>query len=499
MPRTAVTVRGDPRVHLRWPRLLGTLLLLLGFASLVAPPSRAQDNAGPVFVVQIHGPIDLGLAPYLSRVLDQAEREQARAVVLEIDTPGGRLDAVLQMRDAILGSPVRTIAFVNRTAFSAGALVAIAAQEVYLAPGGVMGAATPVTGTGEMADEKVISAVRKTFKSTAELRGRDPRIAEAMVDPSIEIEGLVGRGQLLTLTTTEALARGYADGVAGDRRVLLQAAGLAGAAVQATSPSPAEEVVRFLTGPAIASLLISAGFLLIMADLLGGGIGLAGGAGLGLLAIFFWGHMLAGLAGWEGVGLVLLGLVLLGLEAFVIPGFGVAGILGLLAVVAGLFLSLIGGEIVTDDDLVRAGSTVASALLIMLAGGVLLLRLLPETTKFGGLVLRARLGSPDAPPRLGVKNAHRTGAGRRSGLPTRPTPAGAPAAVEANGASVDSPSLVGASGVALSDLRPGGFARIDGARIDVVTQGDYISAGEPIEVIGDEGYRRVVRRLEHGG
>ena len=485
MPRTAATVSGTSGVYLAWHRWPAALLLLIGLVWCVAPLSRAQDSADRVLLVQIRGEIDLGLAPYLSRVLAQAKQENARAVLLEIDTPGGRLDAALQMRDAILASPVRTIAFVNRNAFSAGALVAIAAHEVYLAPGAVIGAATPVDGTGETADEKQISAVRTTFKSTAEHRGRDPRIAEAMVDPAVEIEGLDTRDQLLTLTTTEAQAWGYADHVTADRQALLQAAGLSGAAVQEASPLLAESVVRFLTSPVIATLLISAGFLLILADLLAGGIGMVSAAGLGLLAIFFWGHMLAGLAGWEGVVLVLLGLVLLGLEVFVIPGFGVAGILGLSALVAGLFLSLIGREIVTNEDLVRAGSTVGFALLIVLVGGVLLLWLLPRTTRFEGLVLSAQLATADARPQL------KRGSGRSSGRPARDAAAG-----EAQQGPAVAASLVGARGMAASDLRPGGIARIKGERVDVVSQGDYISAGEPIIVISDEGYRRVVQRLE---
>jgi membrane-bound serine protease (ClpP class) len=460
--------------------VLGTLLLLLGLLSHLAPVSWAQGGAGSVVVVQIRNEIDLGLAPYLARALEQARRENARAIILDIDTPGGRLDAVFQMRDAILDSPVRTIAFVNRTAFSAGALVAISANEVYLTPGAVIGAATPVTAMGETTDEKAISAVRSTFRATAELRGRDPRIAEAMVDPSIEIEGLVTRDQLLTLTTTEAQARGYADGVTQNYQELLHATGLSGAVVQEISPTLAENIVRFLTSPVIASLLISAGFLLIVADLYAGGIGIAGAAGVGLLGVFFWGHMLAGLAGWEGVVLVLLGLVLLVLEAFVIPGFGVAGILGLLALVAGLFFSLIGGEIVTNEDLVRAGSTVGASLLTMLAGGAVLLWLLPRTGRFNGLILRTRLGVADAP---------RSRRGNRS-------PAVSPSASDTVAA--EKTSLMGARGVAISDLRPGGFARIKGERVDVVTQGDYISAGELVQIIGDEGYRRVVRRLQDG-
>src|SRR5687768_15004588 len=119
MPSNVVTARGNRRGYPRWQRLLGSLLLLIGLASSLASTSRAQESAAQVYVVQIRGEIDLGVAPYLARVLDQAKQDNARAVILEIDTPGGRLDAVLQMRDAILGSPVRTIAFVNRNAFSA--------------------------------------------------------------------------------------------------------------------------------------------------------------------------------------------------------------------------------------------------------------------------------------------------------------------------------------------------------------------------------------------
>jgi membrane-bound serine protease (ClpP class) len=482
MPRTAVTRRGDGSVRARWRRPLGALLLLAGLAASVAPASHAQDTVNPVVVVQVRGEIDLGLAPYLARVLAEAEHEQARAVILEIDTPGGRLDAVLQMRHAIVGSPVRTIAFVDRNAFSAGALLAIAATELYMAPAAVVGAATPVLrGSGEAADEKTISAVRTTFKSTAELRGRDPRVAEAMVDPAVEVPGLVGRGQLLTLTASEAVTWGYAARVVADRAAVIDAAGLSGAVVRETSPALAEQLVRFLTSPVVAGLLIAAGFLLLLADLIAGGGGLGTVAGLALLGVFFWGHMLAGLAGWEGVALVLLGAVLLGLEAFVVPGFGLPGIAGFLATAAGLFLSLVGGEIVTTQDLVRAGSTLALGLAATLAGGALLLWLVPRTAGAGGLVLRARLAAP------GVGS-----------LPARGAEPAAARSLAQRPPVADAASLVGARGTAASDLRPGGVARIGGARVDVVTEGDYVPAGEQIVVVRDEGYRRVVRRLDAG-
>src|SRR5829696_900033 len=151
-------------------RVWALILLAIGtFASHAASAQSGTDaGGGAVYVVPISGTIDLGLAPYLSRVLNEAEENGAAAVLLQIDTPGGRLDAVLQMRDALLGSGVPTIAFVDRTAFSAGALIAIACEEIYMTPGAMTGAATPVDGAhGETATEKVVSAVRTTFKATA--------------------------------------------------------------------------------------------------------------------------------------------------------------------------------------------------------------------------------------------------------------------------------------------------------------------------------------------
>lgn len=485
MSHTASVMCSARSGHVRWYRLLGALLLVVGVVAALAPRANAQGEARPVFIVQVQDEIDLGLAPYLARILDDAKREGAAAVILEMNTPGGRLDAALQMRQALLDSPVRTIAFVNRDAFSAGALLAIAADEVYMTPGAVMGAATPVTGSGEAASEKTISAVRSTFRSTAEARGLDPRLAEAMVDPSVSIDGLVGAGQLLTLTSSDARAWGYADAIVADRQELLSTAGIAESSIRETAPALAEQLVRFVTSPVVASLLVAAGLLLIFTDLFAG----AGGAsvgGVGLLAVFFWGHMLAGLAGWEGVVLVAIGLALLALEAFVLPGFGVAGIGGIIAFSAGLFLSLIGGEIVTTADLARAASTVGLTLLSLIVGGTALAWLFLRTGMGGGLVLQARLGMRDAPSRPVQRQESLESPGASS---TRPD-------ARERGRPIDGPSLKGASGVAMSDLRPGGIAQINGARVDVVTQGVYLTAGTPVYVVRDDGYRRVVRRTE---
>lgn len=491
------------------PALLGLFLLLLGtFSTALTPAASAQGEGQDVYIVDISGTIDLGLAPYLERVLGDASDNNAAAVILEINTPGGRLDAALQMRSALLGADVPTVAWVNRDAFSAGALIAIAAEQIYMAPGAEMGAATPVTGEGATADEKTVSAVRATFRATAEQRGRDPVIAEAMVDPTVVVEGLVTDTQLLTLTTNEAIEWGYAEGATANLDELLAELGIENANVIQTSPGWAEEVVRFLTNPVLASLLFSFGFLLILADVFSGGIGLLAGAGALMIGIFFWGHFIAGLAGWEGVLLVILGVGLIGVEVFVIPGFGIFGIAGIISLLGGLYLSVQGREIVTEEDVNRALGTVTGGFVIMVFGTLLILFLLPKATRFQSLVLAAHVDMPAPPLERRKRDFRRWFRSPEPEIPGNPqTPPPSPGAREQSRQSFipanlsrddDEANMVGQRGTALTDLRPGGIASIQGRRVDVVTEGDYIMAGELIEVVLDERYRRVVRRVEEG-
>lgn len=331
----------------------GQLLLLLGLTlalltALWSPLASAQttspdsgDGDSHVMIIPIDGTIEPGMGHYLARSIDEAEDTGASAIILDINTPGGRLDTVLEMRSAILDTDIPVTAFVNREAFSAGALITIASDTIYMTPGAVYGAATPIDGvTGETADEKTISAVRSTFRATAEEQGRDPLIAEAMVDPSVEIDGLDSATSLLTLTTNQALENDYADGVADSRDALLDDLGLGAATTTVASPTVMERATTWITDPIIASLLILLGLALIVVDGFVGGFGIVAMVGAACLGLFFWGHQLAGLAGWEDVVLVVVGVILIAIEIFVIPGFGVAGVLGGLSVVGGLVLAM---------------------------------------------------------------------------------------------------------------------------------------------------------------
>jgi membrane-bound serine protease (ClpP class) len=412
-----------------------------------------------VYRVGISGTIDLGLAPFVARVVREAERDKADLIVFDINTLGGRLDAMIEIRDAIAGARVPTAAYVNPRAISAGALIALACRKIYMAPGATIGAATPVSGAGEKASEKVVSYARSEFRATAERNGRDPDIAAAMVDESIKISGLIEEGKLLTLTTEQALRWKIADGQFSSFEDLLRGLKFEAAKVIQPEIGWAEHLVRFLNNPIITSILLAVAFFGLLAEVQTGGWGLPGSAAIVALGLYFGAKYLVGLAGFEEFLLLGLGLVLLGVEIFVIPGFGIAGILGILALMLGFGMSLV-GRLPTVSDISNAVLVLLGALGLAILGTVILFRFVQR--------------SP-----LWV----------RINLPTRQKKEAGFAASEVR---ID---RVGKAGVALTDLRPSGTGVFDEERLDIVTEGDYIEAQASIEIVKDEGYRLIVRRL----
>ena len=441
------------------------LLLALGvfFASLLF--AQQNQQARPVvYVAPVEGIIDLGLVPYLQRILKAAAAEKVAAVILDINTFGGRVDAAVQIRDALLDSPVRTIAFVNKRAISAGALISLAAENIAMARGGTIGAATPVQmgqpGAGaQPVEEKTVSYVRKEFRATAESRKRPPLLAEAMVDADVAIPGVIDKGKLLTLTTEEALKLKLADYQAETIEEVLQRAGLAGAELRRDAPNWAENVVRFLTHPIVSSLLMTVAMLGIILELRTPGFGIPGIVGIAGLGLFLWGHWLAQLAGWEEVILAAVGVALLALELLVIPGFGVAGVLGIAALLGALVLSMTGQGSTVQFMAAVTGRVMLSVVFALVASFVLL------------------------------RSMTRLPAGRRLILETDLSAAHGYASAPEREA-----QWLGKRGVAASVLRPAGIAEIEGARVDVVSDGELIEPGEAIDVIRVDGNRVVVRR-----
>jgi len=443
-------------------------IVLLAFATVVgalAAQAQGQGARPVVYLVPIEGMIDLGLAPFVQRVLDEAASAGAGAVILEINTFGGRVDGAVLIRDALLRARVRTVAFVNKRAISAGALISLAATTIAMADGGTIGAATPVEigqpgGTAQPVAEKTVSYVRKEFRATAESRGRPPLVAEAMVDADVEIPGVIGKGKLLTLTTAEALKLKVADFRADSFEAVLERLGLAGAEVRRAAPTWAEAVLRFLTHPVVSSLLMTIGILGIIVELRTPGFGVPGVVGIGSLALFFWGHWLVRLVGWEELLLVGAGLILLAIELFVTPGFGATGVLGIAALVGGLALSLVGAG-ATWAVIISALGRVAVSLLLAIAAALALLRFLPRLPFGRRLVLETELAA-----REGFASAPETDR-----------------------------DWLGKRGTTASPLRPAGIADIEGERVDVVSDGELIEPGQVIEVVRVDGNRIVVRHL----
>lgn len=446
--------------------LAGLWIATLGWLAIFYPGRifSVQTPASVVYVAPIEGIIDLGLAPFVERVLKEAADAGAAAVILEINTFGGRVDAAVVIRDALLNARVKTVAFVNKRAISAGALISLAAEKIVMGDGGTIGAATPVQmgqpgAAAQPVEEKTVSYVRKEFRATAEARKRPPLVAEAMVDADVEIPDLIQKGKLLTLTTDEALKHKIADFRANKLAEVLEQLDLAQAEVRRASPTWAENLVRLLTHPVTSSLLITLGMLGIIIEIRTPGFGIPGVLGITSLALFFWGHWLVQLAGWEELLLFGSGLVLLVLEIFVIPGFGIVGILGIAALLAGLSLSLVGGG-ATWEFILKATSRVVFSLLVAVGASLLLLRFLPRLPFGRSLILQTGLSAGE-----GYASA----------------PAGEPA-------------WLGKSGTSLTPLRPAGIADIDGRRIDVVSEGEFIDSGVAITVTRVDGNRIVVRR-----
>lgn len=425
--------------------------------AMAAAPADAQSGR-VVYLVPVSGVIELGLAPFIERSIADAERAGALAVILDMDTPGGRVDAAERIADAIADAEIPVYTYVNRRAFSAGALISLATNRIYMRPGSVIGAATPVDGSGTKASEKIVSAMRSEMRALAEARGLDPTVAEAMVDESIEIAGVVAEGKLLTLTTEEAVTVGYAEQV-DDLAALLEIVGASGAEVIETSVNWAERIVRLLSHPVIAPFLLSLGFLGLLIEIKTPGLGLAGAAGLLSLSLFFGSHLIIGLAGMEELLLIGAGAVLVAVEIFVIPGFGLFGALGGAGILAGLYMSLVGDATLTAD-LTTAGWILSTTVAIILVTGWAILKRLPHSDR----LFRSRIFLASSTDR---------DSGFESALPR--------------------PDLVGSEGVAITDLRPSGTGLFEDERLDVVSESEWIEEGTPIRVVSSEGYRHVVR------
>lgn len=467
--------------------LAGTFGLLALTVPCFSEVATHSGERRPVIVIPVEGMIEPALVYVIRRGVLEAERQNAAALILRMDTPGGRLDAATDIVRLMQRARVPTYTFVERNAISAGAIIALSTKNIYMAPGSVIGDAMPImmapTGSPQemppALEEKTVSAVAALIRAAAQEGGHDPQLAEAMVRREIEYkigdEVISPQGQLLTLTNVEAerevgppeaRRKLLSRGTVADIPALLETIGLTDSPVIELNVTSAERLARLIASA--APLLLMAGLLGLYIEFKTPGFGLPGILGLLSLALFFYGHHIAGLAGMEDIALFLIGVALIAVEVFVLPGFGFPGMIGIVLVLYSLLSAMAerfpGGSWVPSlPELQTPLMKLSSGILLAALGAVIVGRWLPRSRAGHWLILDQATSS-------------------EKGYTSDAT----------------DHSLLGRIGVAVTPLRPAGVAEFGERRIDVITRGEFEEPGTRIRVVEAKGNRIVVEAVEDG-
>ncbi len=406
------------------------LVLILGM--MFAQPAQAKAG-DTVMVIDVKGEVNAALSSYIASSIKEAEQAGMRAV-LDIDTYGGQIIEADNIKKTLLSASVPVDAFIRHNAFSAGVLIAVSCERIVMTPSAAIGAAETIPN-----DEKTLSTWVGMLKSAAQARGRDTQLVAAMADKRIVIEGLTGADELLTMGAKEALDYGLSYGTAATLEGALSLLGYDGYETVLKPMSFPVRAAQFLTSVTVMSILFLIAIVCLGIEIFTPGFGIFGIVSFICFALYFGGSFLAGYAEWWSVALFLAGVVCAGIE-IVIPGFGIFGILGIAGISAGLLFSA------------RDFSTFLTVLGVGIAGSILALPLLFKLFKRLGLVRRIVL----------FENM---------------------SSEEGYVSHIIDDSLLSKEGIALTDLRPAGFARVDGKRVEVVSSGGYINKGAKIIVV----------------
>ena len=440
-------------------KMMGRILLFILLMSAIAFPfSDTSAKTATVYKVPIHNEVEKGLYAFLQRSFAEAEEAGAEAIFLVIDTPGGFTDAAGKIATLMDNTELEIIAYIDNRALSAGAFLALHADEIYMAPSGTMGAAQVIDSAGNAADAKADSAWRAAMVSAAKSSShkRDPKYALAMADPSSDLpEYRAGVGELLTLTAGDALEVGYSEGTIASFNELLKETGFENAQVISTNETISESIARLITHPIVVPILLSIAGLGLVLELYSPGFGVPGTMAVASLVLFFYGHLVAGLAGYEALILFVIGVGLVIAEIF-LP-FGIAGGVGALAI--------IGSIIMVGGNPVHMAISVLIAIAIAVTGMVIIMKFFGKKLHLLNKVVL--MDSTDT--ELGyVSNVNRV-------------------------------ELLGRIAKTSTPLRPAGTIELDGERIDVVSEGSYIDKGKSVSIVKVEGSRIVVRESVEKG
>jgi membrane-bound serine protease (ClpP class) len=447
--------------------LLG-LCVLFGIGLMAKLKQDQSPSKKKIFVMEIRAEIDPRMNRYVDLAFDQATTENADIVIIDMDTYGGTVNDANDIRTRILEYDKPVWVFINNDAASAGALISIACDSIYMVPGSNIGAATVVNGEdGAQAPDKYQSYMRSIMRSTAEQNGRDPKIAEGMVDDRVEIEGVTEAGKTITFTSSEAVKNGYCEMEVTSFEDLLKKTNIDDYEVIRYELAASEKIIAFFLNPFISGILILIVVGGIYFELQTPGIGFPLAAAGVALVFYLVPYYLSGLAAnWE-IAVLFLGFILIVLEVFIIPGFGVAGVLGIACTVFSLIFIMIDNDFF-NFDYVPSGN-LATAATVVFAG------------MFGALILIFSLGYRFTNSKMFQRVALMSEQKKSDGYTS----------------SSYTSDLMGKDGIVFSTLRPSGRVEIDGEIYDAYTRGEYVEKGEKITVISQEGTSIKVRTKQH--
>lgn len=447
--------------------MIRLLPLLLLFVSLFT--QGQQPDKKLVYQFDIRQEIGPPAWRNTQKALDEAEKMGADYVLIHMNTYGGLVDMADSIRTRLLNAKPTVLVFIDNNAASAGALIAIACDSIYMRKSASIGAATVVNQTGEVVPDKYQSYMRATMRATAESTGRDPKIAEAMVDPSVYIEGIIDSGKVLTFTSSEAQKHGFCNGEAENIAEVLQLAGVENYEIVKQELTTTDKAINWLINPAISGILVLIIIGGIYFELQTPGVGFPLAASVLAAILYFAPLYLEGLAAnWE-ILLFFVGAILLLVEIFVIPGFGVAGISGIALILFSLVSSLLQNE-GFDFEVPQSGaglSVVQALATVLIPFGLLITFLL----FFGQNLLQMA-----AFKRLALQS-------------TQDADAGYVVADQQN-------HLVGETGLALTDLRPAGKVQIAGRPYDAKATTGWIDKGTTVRIVAQERFELVVEPVE---
>lgn len=444
-------------------------ILIIGLQGFSQKTDTLKNNSEKKYRV-LKFDIKKEIAPPVWRITQKAFKfakdTNADLILVHMNTYGGMLDAADSIRTIILQSEIPVYVFIDNNAASAGALISIACDSIYMRPGANIGAATVVNQKGEPMPDKYQSYMRSMMRSTAEATGRDPDIAQAMVDPRISIPGVVDSVKVLTFTTSEAIKHNFCEGQADNIKELLQFSGIENYEIVEQKLTATDKFIGFLINPMISGILIMVIIGGIYFELQSPGIGFPSAAAVVAALLYFAPLYVEGLANnWE-ILIFIVGIILVAVEIFAIPGFGVAGISGLILIVTGLTLSMVDNmgfdfSDVQLNGLMKAFFIVMISIFLSVISSMYLSKKMFTTTIFGHLALDE------------TQQANNGYTFSDNGYK----------------------SMLGKAGIARTILRPVGKVEIENEVFDATAITGYIEKGDNIEVVKYETAQLFVRKI----